>query len=132
MRTGAEGPTDADDFILSRPPPPPLPTPPTPTYQAPISPMGMQPISTNAMSPDEMLRAYAARKVTSPTSSPTSSNLTYPAAVANYGGNGMRTLYSPTTPGSAPGSAIPMTRDMRPAYAYNEDDYEDAYGGTAH
>jgi hypothetical protein len=40
-------------------------------------------------------------------------------------------LYSPTTPGSAPGFAVPMVRDMRNVYAYNEDDDEDPYGGTA-
>jgi hypothetical protein len=51
--------------------------------------------------------------------------------VVNYGGNGMRILYPPTTPGSAPGSAVPIVKDMRAAYAYNEDDNEDAYAGTA-
>jgi hypothetical protein len=84
----------------------------------------------NLMSPDEMLRAYAARKVTSPTSSPSPTKVAYPAPVANYKGNGMRTLYSPTKPGSIPASAVP--REMRNAYANDEDNYEDAYGGTAH
>jgi len=83
------------------------------------------------MSPDDMLRAYAARKVTSPTPSG-SNNLTYPAAVA-YSGNGIRILYSPSTPASVPGSAVPMVRDMHPAYPYNGDDSDDAYSfGTAH
>lgn len=133
MRTGAEGPADADDFILSRPQPPALPTPPTPTHQVPKSPMmDMPPMPAHVMSPDELLRAYATRKVTSPASSPSASSLTYPASVATYNSNGMRVLYSPTTPGSAPGSATPMARDMHNAYAYNEDDNEDAYGGTTH
>lgn len=82
----------------------------------------------SVMSPDEMLRAYATRRVTSPPSTPAPGNLAYPAPVVNYNGNGMRTLYSPTTPGSA----VPLTRDMHQAYAYNDDDNEDAYGGTAH
>jgi hypothetical protein len=129
MRTGDKDSADADDFILSRTPPPALPTPPTPTHQAPKSPTAMQP---SVMSPDELLRAYAARKVTSPTSSPGPGNIAYPAPVVNYNGSGMRILYSPTTPGSTPGSAVSMGRDMRTAYPYNEDDNEDAYSGTAH
>jgi hypothetical protein len=124
MRTGID-PGDADDFILSRTPPPALPTPPTPTHQLANSPMTKQ--SVSVMSPDDLLRAYAARKVTPPMSSPSSGSLSYPAPVANYSGNGMRILYPPTTPGSAPGSAVPM----RAAYPYNEDDNEDAYTGTA-
>jgi hypothetical protein len=37
-----------------------------------------------------------------------SGSLSYPAPMANYNGNGVRILYPPTTPGSAPGSAVPM------------------------
>jgi len=119
MRTGS---ADADEFILSRPVSPPMPTPPTPALQAPKVPK----IHTNLMSPDEMLRAYAARKVTSPTSPP-GSGISYPAPVVNYNGNGMRTLYSPYSPGSV------AAREMRNAYANtDEDDNEDAYSGTAH
>jgi len=134
MRTGDIDSGNEDDFILSRTPPPPsppaLPTPPTPTYQqATSSPITKQAVSV--MSPDDLLRAYAARKVTSPTSSPGPGSLSYPAPVVNHNGNGMRILYSPVTPGSAPGSAVPMVRDMRPAYPYNEDDNEDAYASTA-
>jgi hypothetical protein len=133
MRTGTNDPADADDFILSRTPPTPLPAPPTPTHQPPMSPlMGMQPMPANVMSPDELLRAYATRKVTSPTSSPTPGNIAFPAPAANYNSNGMRILYAPATPDSAPSSASPLVREMRNAYAYNEDDNEDAYGGTAH
>jgi len=83
------------------------------------------------MTPDELLRAYATRKVTSPTSSPSSGSLTFPAPAASYNGNGMRILYSPATPGTPPGSATPMVRDMQNVYAYNGVDTEDAYGGTA-
>lgn len=96
--------------------------------------MPMQAMPDNVMSPDEMLRAYATRKVTSPTSSPRSGTLAFPAPVANYNGNGMRTLYSPTTPVTALGSAMPVLHDMHqhPTRAYGEeDDYEDAYSGTA-
>ena len=131
MRTGTEGPADADEFILSRAPPPELPAPPSPTHQVPKSPMmGMSPMSANFMTPDQLLRAYATRKVTSPTSSPSSGSLTFPAPAANYNGNGMRILYPPAAPGTLPGSAIPIVRDMHNMYAYNGDDNDDAYGGT--
>jgi len=92
--------------------------------------MDVQPMPAHVMSPDELLRAYATRKVTASASSPSASSLAYPASVATYNSNGMKVLYLPTTPGSAPGSTTPMTRDIHDAYAYNEDDNADAYGGT--
>lgn len=131
MRTGVNGSDDADEYILPpRTPSPAMPMPPTPTHQNPKSPvlglMPMQPMPANVMSPDEMLRAYATRKVTSPTSSPSSGSLTFPAPVANYNGNGMRTLYTPTTPVTALGSAMPSLQDLHHPHAY-EDNYDDAY-----
>jgi hypothetical protein len=134
MRTGAQGSNEGDDYILpSRSPSPEMPAPPSPTHQNPNSPvlgmMSMQPMPGNVMSPDEMLRAYATRNVTSPTSSPGS--LTFPLPVANYNGNGMRTLYSPTTPVTALGSAMPALQDIHQPPAYDEEDNEDAYGATA-
>ena len=87
----------------------------------------MQPMPANVMSPDEMLRAYAERRaVASPP--PT---VAAPAPV-HYDGNGMRTLYSPTTPNS---SAMLMTpgissNDVRQSAAPSEwskyDDENDA------
>lgn len=59
----------------------------------------MQPMPASVMSPDEMLRAYASSRAMS--SPPPMGGLTLPSPVANYNGNGMRTLYSPTTPTSA-------------------------------
>jgi len=91
--------------------------------------MSMQSMPDNVMSPDEMLRAYATRNVTSPTSSPGS--LTFPLPVANYNSNGMRTLYSPTTPVTALGSAMPVLQDIHQPPAYDEEDNEDAYSATA-
>jgi hypothetical protein len=136
MRTGAQDSKDGDDYILPpRTPSPVMPTLPTPSHQNPKSPvlgmMPMQPMPANVMSPDEMLRAYATRKVTSPTSSPSSGSLAFPAPVANYNSNGMRTLYTPTTPVTALGSTMPVLQDIHQPHAYDEDDYEDAYSGTA-
>lgn len=142
MRTGVhhtefdadaeEAAQNDDDWIISRTPPA-LPAPPLPTAQvsSPKSPMmNMQPMPANVMSPDEMLRAYATRRVTSPPGTPAPA---FPAPTVNYNGNGMRTLYSPMTPGPmTPGSAAPMISGVHQPYAYGqeEESYEDAYGGT--
>jgi hypothetical protein len=61
--------------------------------KSPVGMMPMQPMPANVMSPDEMLRAYAERRPGTG-----ASTVSYPAPVANYNGNGMRTLYSPSTP----------------------------------
>ena len=147
MRTGVhhtefdadteEDAQNVDDWIISRAPlTPALPTPPLPTAQVstPKSPiMNMQPMPANVMSPDEMLRAYATRRITSPPGTPAPA---FPTPAANYNGNGMRTLYSPVTPGprtplSAPRSAAPMINSFHNPYAYGqEENNEDAYGGT--
>ena len=56
----------------------------------------MQPMPASVMSPDEMLRAYAeSRAMSSP---PPMGGPALPSPVASYNSNGMRTLYSPTTP----------------------------------
>ena len=88
--------------------------------------MPMQPMPANVMSPDDMLRAYAESRRTP--SSPA-----FPSPVlANYDGNGMRTLYSPATPSSA---AFSLDRDTyRKSAAVSmtsKYDEEDAYMGTA-
>ena len=98
MRTGL---VSTDDLLLPpKPPAPPLPSPPAPTHQVPkasvVGLMPMQPMPASVMSPDEMLRAYAeSRALSSP---PPMGGPSMPAPVVNYNGNGMRTLYSPTTP----------------------------------
>lgn len=98
MRTGL---VSTDDLLLSpKAPTPPLPSPPAPTLQVPsnsvVGLMPMQPMPASVMSPDEMLRAYAeSRALSSP---PPMGGPSFPAPVANYNGNGMRTLYSPTNP----------------------------------
>lgn len=57
--------------------------------------MPMQPMPANVMSPDDMLRAYAeSRRIPASPAFPS-------PALTNYDGNGMRTLYTPTTPSSA-------------------------------
>jgi hypothetical protein len=95
MRTGGDGSVNGDenDYLFEAPPTPPAPQPPTPVYtKSPIGMMPMQPMPASVMSPDEMLRAYAERRANA-----NANTITYPAPVVNYNGNGMRTLYSPTT-----------------------------------
>lgn len=142
MRTGL---VSSDDLLLSpRSPASPIPETPLPSipaasYQAPktssvVGMMPMQPMPASVMSPDDMLRAYAeSRGVASP---PPTGGLALPSPVANYNGNGMRTLYSPTTPTSL---ASPMPESPKSAYTrkslapteYSKYDDEDAYVGTA-
>jgi len=149
MRTGGSDTLspahDNDDFLFA-------PTPPSPTHlKAPKSPVGMmpmQPMPANVMSPDEMLRAYAERRPTTPITNSFGAGISYPIPAANnYNGNGMRTLYSPTTPTSAapmiragPGAALAGDRKslattFGSAYsiATDEDDVhaQGAYMGTA-
>ena len=89
---------------------PALPAVPAATYQAEaktssiVGMMPMQPMPDSVMSPDEMLRAYAERRAMA---SPPPI-VAAPAAV-HYDGNGMRTLYSPTTPNSAAMLMAPAT-----------------------
>lgn len=107
-------------------PAPPLPSMPEPSFQLPkttiVGIMPMQPMPASVMSPDEMLRAYAERRAVA--SPPPMGSPTLPAPVVNYNSNGMRTLYSPTTP----------TFDNRKSLSPTEHSMysaEDAYGGTA-
>jgi len=97
MRTGSKTDNgDDNDYLLSSPAPvsPGRLQPPSPTHlKSPVGMMPMQPMPANVMSPDDMLRAYALQR--RPT---TGAGISYPAPVANYNGNGMRTLYSPTSP----------------------------------
>jgi len=89
----------------------------------------MQPMPANVMSPDDMLRAYAESRRT-----PVSPAFPSPT-LTNYDGNGMRTLYTPTTSSSA--SPPPPSEDNNPyrksmaTSMTSRYDDEDAYMGTA-
>ena len=90
--------------------------------------MPMQPMPANMMSPDDMLRAYAEQRhgVSSP---PPMNGPTVPAPVANYNGNGMRTLYSPDNQASQPAPITypTMNRKSLAPTEYSKYDDEDAY-----
>ncbi|THH27908.1 hypothetical protein EUX98_g6281 [Antrodiella citrinella] len=128
MRTG-EYATGNDELLFNPP------SPPAATHQsAPKSVVGMmpmQPMPANMMSPDEMLRAYAEQRRNN-VASPPPNGPSVPAPVANYNGNGMRILYSPTSTDSATLAMSPQTarKSLAPTIASRYDD-EDAYGGTA-
>jgi hypothetical protein len=88
-----EGGNNDGELLLSPHPTPPLPAAlPKPSATGM---MPMQPMPANVMSPDDMLRAYAESRRT-----PASPAFPSPV-LTNYDGNGMRTLYTPTTPSSA-------------------------------
>ena len=86
-----------------------LPTPPLPAALPKSSATGMmpmQPMPANVMSPDEMLRAYAeSRRIPASPAFPS-------PTLTNYDGNGMRTLYTPSTPSSA--TLTPTFEDRNP------------------
>ncbi|KII84928.1 hypothetical protein PLICRDRAFT_117403 [Plicaturopsis crispa FD-325 SS-3] len=129
MRTGGEDHQANNEYLFDYSEE--MPLPPTPAHPATQSPVvGMMPMQpASVMSPDEMLRAYAARNAAG-SAGPASPPLAYPAPAVSYNGNGMRTLYSPTTP-ATPGSSAPMMPVAQPyRHSMNEDDYMDAYGGT--
>ncbi|KAI6008839.1 hypothetical protein F5J12DRAFT_905198 [Pisolithus orientalis] len=92
MRTGNDDTDAGDDYLLPSQAPVEMPLPPTPVHAAPTSPIGMVPMSASVMSPDEMLRAYAERKMASPPGSP----VAFPAATLSYNSRGPRSLYSPS------------------------------------
>ncbi|KAG9312408.1 hypothetical protein JVU11DRAFT_6789 [Chiua virens] len=97
MRTGHE--QDAgDDYLLPAKESIEMPLPAHTTPASP--PSGMMTVPDNVMSPDEMLRAYATRKITSPPTSP----IAFPARTLSYHGPSMRTLYTPTSPTPEPSS----------------------------
>jgi hypothetical protein len=134
MRTGNEQET-GDDYLLSQRqsvdfPMPPFPVHPAPTVTSPTS--GMMTVPDNVMSPDEMLRAYATRKIISPPTSP----IAFPARTLSYNGPSMRTLYTPTTPtpdsssGVAVRVSVAQTTDSEKRYTASYASI-DPYGGYA-
>ena len=143
MTTGL---VSSDDLLLPptpasmAPETPALPSVPAATHQVPktssvVGMMPMQPMPDSVMSPDQMLRAYAASRATI-TSPPPSAGLSKPFPAANYNSSGMRTLYSPPTPTAA---SATLTAPESPSLArkslapteYSKYDDDDAYGGTA-
>jgi hypothetical protein len=136
MRRGGESSATNSEYLFNAAEVPVVPEPTHP--KSPVGMMAMQPMPANVMSPDDMLRAYAERRQTVK-----STTISYPAPVANYGGNGMRILYSPTSPTAAVpvmgvgATAAVMDRESKAhtiesQYSYSDDvDIEDAYVGTA-
>ncbi|KAI0312762.1 hypothetical protein OF83DRAFT_1086801 [Amylostereum chailletii] len=136
MQTGA---ATEPEYLFTPPtasPPLVFPTPPSPTYASPAPGSSMSsfmpmpsPVAA-AMSPDDMLRAYAGRRVASP---PIGSPTLPPATYGN-----MRALYTPQTP-STPDTASPFlaAQNGRKSVAptegsrYSVFSEDDAYGGTA-
>ncbi|KIJ62455.1 hypothetical protein HYDPIDRAFT_94457 [Hydnomerulius pinastri MD-312] len=125
MRTGNTDQGSGDDYLLPSKESVELPLPPVPAHPGPASPPGMMPMPASVMSPDEMLRAYAERKMTSP---PPTSPIAFPTPSVNYNGNGMRTLYSPSTPDSATATHVKQQSSGDKRYTTYED--MDPYGGT--
>ena len=141
MRTGL---VSSDDLLLPPSPAPAMPVPepalpalPAASLQMPktsmVGMMPMQPMPDSVMSPDEMLRAYAASRaaVASP---PPTGGISMPSPVADVGSSGMRTLYSPTTPVSTIAPESPKSAYTRKSLApteYSKYDDDDAYVGTA-
>lgn len=131
MRTGENN--TGNDELLFTPPAPPAPAHQAVAKSSIVGIMPMQPMPANVMSPDEMLRAYAEqrRAIASP---PPVNGITVPAPTANYNGNGMRVLYSPTASDSTTLAMSPHSAANRKSLAPTEGskyDEEDAYGGTA-
>jgi len=118
-----EGGNKGAQLLLSSPAPP---QPAAVSKSSNSGMMPMQPMPANVMSPDDMLRAYAESRRT-----PISPAFPSPT-LANYDGNGMRTLYSPTTP-----SSTIMAEDHNPyrkstvVSMTSKYEDEDVYVGTA-
>ena len=138
MTTGL---VSSDDLLLSpkSAPASPVPAPETPElpavpaaahHSSVVGMMPMQPMPDSVMSPDQMLRAYAASRaaITSP---PPSAGLSKPSPTANYNSSGMRTLYSPDNQASQPAPITypTMNRKSLAPTEYSKYDDEDAYGG---
>ena len=98
MRTGNDQGA-GDDYLLPQKQSIDLPVPPSPVHPAPASSSDVMLVPDNVMSPDDMLRAYATRKMASPPTSP----IAFPARTLSYTGTSMRTLYTSASP--APDSA---------------------------
>jgi len=107
MRTGMDDTGVGDEYLIPSQPSFELPLPPVPVHAAPGSPVSMMPMPASVMSPDEMLRAYADRKMTSP---PPGGAVSFPAPAAGYNLHGMRTLYSPAYAESAEYGASTHTK----------------------
>jgi hypothetical protein len=150
--------TPHDDSYLFPTTPTPIrdefPLPPTPTYQSPVNPQSktiakkdFKEAVAPVMTPDDMMRAYAARKASlmsssgSPSPAPSEISFPMPSALPSgmSGMSGMRTLYGPNSP-LTPDSSAPMLsrqqqqqQEERPKmYRAPSMDYgADAYGGTA-
>jgi hypothetical protein len=116
MRTGNED--SGDDFLLPQEQQSvDIPLPPVPAHPAPESGLAMMPMPASVMSPDEMLRAYAERKM----KSPPPGTLAFPVPAASYNGNGMRTLYTPSVSTHEGGEQNNRYTQV----------YDDPYAGTA-
>ncbi|KIM63117.1 hypothetical protein SCLCIDRAFT_8905 [Scleroderma citrinum Foug A] len=113
-----------DEYLIPSQSPFELPLPPVPAHAAPGSPVSMMPMPANVMSPDEMLRAYAERNMSSP---PPGSPVSFPAPTAGYNVHGMRTLYSPAYAESAEYAASTHTKQgsggsiRQTTYSHNGD-----------
>jgi hypothetical protein len=119
MRTGGNNTMTDNEYILPASPPPSAPAPFSPTQsksnQSPVGTMPMPNMSAGFSTPDDMLRAYAERRAGTPSNSTFGGQaISYPLPAASVNSNGMRVLYSPTTPNSA---APMMSHDD--AYSYN-------------
>jgi hypothetical protein len=124
MRTGGEGSNDAenDDYLLwEAPTSPQVPTPAQTHDQTSIGMMSAMP--ANVMSPDDMLRAYAARS-----QSPVAP--TFPRRAAKFASKSMRRLYGPDgAQGAKVMGGVGLSGNNRMSVSqFNE---EDAYIGTA-
>ncbi|KAG1880949.1 hypothetical protein F4604DRAFT_1748949 [Suillus subluteus] len=116
MRTGNEA--SGDDYLLPQEQQSvDMPLPPVPAHPAPESGLAMMPMPASVMSPDEMLRAYAERRM----KSPPPSSLAFPVPAASYNGNGMRTLYTPSFYAEEGGEQNNRYTQV----------YDDPYAGTA-
>lgn len=131
MRTGGTdvNNVEGDDYLLweapSTPLSPPAPPPPAATHdRSPVVGMMSMP-GASVLSPDDMMRAYAAR-----TQSP--ANPTFPSIAATSTSSGsMRTLYSPATPGTNVMGGVGLSGKNRMSVTRFSEDNDEAYVGTA-
>lgn len=123
MRTGGSPGAENDDYLLWETPTSPddQSQPPPPTQDQDLGMMSAVP--ANTMSPDDMLRAYAARS-----QSPVGP--TFPQRAAKFASKSMRRLYGPTVArGAKVMGGVGLSGNNRMSVSqFNE---EDAYIGTA-
>jgi hypothetical protein len=130
MRTGGEGASEGenDDYLLWEAPSTPdtkSPQPPPPAQALDHTSMGMMSaVPANVMSPDDMLRAYAARSQSPPVGP------TMPQRAAKFASKSMRRLYGPSgAQGTKVMGGVGLSGNNRMSVSqFNEDD---AYIGTA-